>query len=248
MSVSSLFRYLNIKVSVVHEQTLINYVRLSSETDKSNFSYQILNHRLFIERWACSYRPQALRRTKRSSGDLHNKAWVLLIKSQSSTASNSFSLHCLKWKWVFPVVLAVVFYFIFCSVPGLLHASLCPILAVTFWKTLVIDAFHFHDQRDPYHELMDESSWRNIYIYPLPDQIFSSTQIQSRIQIPALQLVLSNPQQWMIYEKTKGEDFYRKFTCWSMLLLNSCCCHMRLYHISKEFLQHFIFGWVLMAL
>lgn len=164
MSVSSLFRYLNIKVSVVHEQTLINYVRLSSETDKSNFSYQILNHRLFIERWACSYRPQALRRTKRSSGDLHNKAWVLLIKSQSSTASNSFSLHCLKWKWVFTVVLAVVFYFIFCSVPGLLHASLCPILAVTFWKTLVIDAFHFHDQRDPYHELMDESSWRNIYI------------------------------------------------------------------------------------
>lgn len=87
-----------------------------------------------------------------------------------------------------------------------------------------------------------------VYISTAWSDIHLNTDSEQNTDYCVFQLVLSNPQQWMIYEKTKGEDFYRKFTCWSMLLLNSYSCHMRLYHISKEFLQRFIFGWVLMAL
>lgn len=47
--------------------------------------------------------------------------------------------------------------------------------------------------------------------------------------------------------KDKGWRFLRKFTCWSIAASELSCC-MWLYRISKKFLQHFIFGWVLMEL
>lgn len=120
MSVS-LFRYLNIKVSAVHEQTLINLVRLSSETDKSNFSYQMLNHRL----GTCSYRPQALRQTKRSS----QQSLSSPHKAREQHRIKLFQSSCFEMEMSLPVVLLSSFI----SVPGLLHvrlASLCPLLVL----------------------------------------------------------------------------------------------------------------------
>lgn len=144
LQMSVIIQILNIKMSIVQ------VIWFPSETDKSQFSHLILKSQAV--QWVLNLFKQA----KILCSDSWQTLEFFTTKPKFSNPvipSNFTRLRPLKWKWIFPVVFAVVSHFIF---QAFCPASLCPIVAATFWKMFVSDdlnciAFHFRDQYAPFH-------------------------------------------------------------------------------------------------
>lgn len=152
---------------------------------------------------------------RRSSGDLHNKAQVHIKLHQSSSFEMEMILSCcVGCHLLFHLQLGLQ---VFCmssmhrSVPSEPSRSERRLWLMSWTRSPFVSWAEWR---------CSESCWRNLCVYPLPDQIFSSTQIQEQNTDSScvFQLVLSNPQQWMMHEKAKGEDFEESSLAWTRVV------------------------------
>ncbi len=84
----------------------------------------------------------------------------------------------------------------------------------------------------------------DIYICPLPDQIFIPTQIQSRIQIPAVSFSLSCLNSEWFMRRLWVKISIESSLAGGLLLLNLYSCHLRLYHISFYNVLYLVGFWL----